>query len=125
VTVSVANAVLDDEPIAVFYNALAQGALAYRAEANGQSLTFSVSDGLRVDDQTGTVWDFQGEAYQGPLTGARLEPIDDAYVAFWFAWAAFYPETEVWSTSTPFSIAPRTEPLGLPEGPIDWELSRR
>jgi hypothetical protein len=125
VAVSVANAVVGGEPIAVFYNAVAQGALAYRAQANGQRLTFSVSDGMRVDDQTGTVWDFQGEAFEGPLTGERLEPITDAYVAFWFAWAAFHPDAAVWTTSTPFSIAPWTEPLGLPEGPIDWELSRR
>ena len=34
-----------------------------------------------------------GEAISGSLVGSVLEPVADAYVAFWFAWATFHPNT--------------------------------
>ena len=33
------------------------------------------------------------------LAGRRLEQITGAFVSFWFAWAAFFPETVVWDGS--------------------------
>ena len=38
-----------------------------------------------------------GEALSGPLEGTRLAPIEEAYAAFWFAWATFQPDTELWT----------------------------
>lgn len=112
-------------PVVVFFNSLAAGAVAYRAEADGQELTFEVRDGARTDVQTGSLWDFEGNAFVGPLEGARLQPIADAYTAFWFAWAEFQPETEVWTAPIVFSATPDFEPLRLPPEPIDWDLARR
>ena len=71
--------------------------MAYRPIVDGQELTFSVADGKIFDDQTQTVWQVDGLALQGPLSGAQLEPVAEAFVAFWFAWPAFYPEIEVWT----------------------------
>jgi hypothetical protein len=39
------------------------------------------------------VWGVHGVAVEGPLAGRQIEPVPEAYVAFWFAWAAFHPET--------------------------------
>ena len=114
-----ANVKVDGEPVVVFWNSPVEGAVAYRAEANGQDLTFDVRDGERIDLETGSSWVFQGEAVSGPLDGQRLEKIADAHVSFWFAWAKFQPDTEVWSPpEPPASVLDRREPLSWSEA---WE----
>ena len=77
--------------------------MAYRAEANGQELTFEVRNGERLDVETGSSWVFQGEATSGPMDGQQLEKIPNAHVSFWFAWAKFQPDTEVWMPPPPSS----------------------
>lgn len=47
-----------------------------------------------VDDQTCSTWDVLGRATSGPLTGTRLEAAGHLDT-FWFAWAAFHPETRL------------------------------
>jgi len=125
VAVSAANADLPGgRSVTVFWNAFAQGAKAYVAEAGGQRLHFHVVDGQRRDVETGSAWNFDGEAFEGPLIGSRLAMVDDAFVSFWFAWAAFHPTTELWSPPPSLSLLP-TADLGIPPGPVDWELSTR
>ena len=62
--------------------------------AGGLSLTFTVSEGVIIDEQTGSAWSILGEALTGPLAGTKLEPIVHGN-HFWFAWAAFRPDTAV------------------------------
>lgn len=64
---------------------------------DGETLTFSYNDGVITDDQTGSQWNIFGEAISGELEGTQLEKIQGR-VDFWFAWAAFWPDTEVYST---------------------------
>lgn len=52
----------------------------------------AVPEGYR-DEATGSLWRLDGLAMEGPHSGRRLEPVEEAYVAFWFAWADFHPET--------------------------------
>ena len=52
-----------------------------------------VPQGFR-DHATGSTWDVLGNATAGPLAGARLTPVEHVDT-FWFAWAAFLPETRV------------------------------
>ncbi len=85
------------EEVVVFWDEAAQSAMAYYPRHAGQRLTFSESDGKLVDAETGSVWKVTGRAVSGPKAGARLEPVAEAYVAFWFAWAAFHPETRLWT----------------------------
>jgi hypothetical protein len=62
---------------------------------DGQTLTF-VFDGERIEDQeTGSVWNVLGEAVEGELSGAQLEPVVGVN-HFWFSWAAFKPETRLY-----------------------------
>lgn len=68
----------------------------YDAMVEGQALTFTANeDGTFTDDQTESVWNAFGEAIEGELVGTELEWIH-AFPHFWFAWAAFHPETEVY-----------------------------
>ena len=71
------------------------------AGAAGRLLSFDVIEGGGFpfnlkDRETGTVWSLTGIALTGELEGARLEPIS-TYSAFWFAWAAFNRNTEIYS----------------------------
>ncbi len=61
-----------------------------------QMLTFTATDdGAFIDAETGTTWNILGEAVEGSLAGSSLEQIL-AFDHFWFAWAAFFPETDLY-----------------------------
>ena len=68
---------------------------AFDPRVEGDDLTFSLDGERLVDDQTSSEWNILGEAVAGPLAGKRMERIvhgDD----FWFAWAAFHPDTIIY-----------------------------
>lgn len=68
----------------------------YERALDGQVLTFAVNaDGQIVDNETGSVWNLFGEAVEGDLSGKALKQLVAA-PHFWFAWAAFQPETLVY-----------------------------
>ena len=83
------------EPAAVFWDAGSFAAVALRPVVGDQALTFRVEDDAIVDNETGSSWSVAGEAISGSLEGGRLPVIPEAYVAFWLAWAAFHPGTEL------------------------------
>ena len=66
----------------------------FRNELDGEALTFERSGDGFVDAATGSTWNVLGEAVAGPLTGRRLEPVEHVDT-FWFAWAAFAPDTAI------------------------------
>ena len=122
--VAVANVTLDGDAIAVFWNLFAQAAIPFRAAVNGQTLTFETIGTERRDLETGSSWDLFGMSYEGPLEGVQLERVPDAYVAFWFAWAEFNPDTDLWNPPVTTSVAAR--PAGVPAPPtVDPSLYTR
>lgn len=62
---------------------------------DGQRLTFTQEDGVFVDEETGSRWNILGQATEGPLAGAALEPVVHGN-EFWFSWAAFKPDTTIY-----------------------------
>jgi hypothetical protein len=69
-------------------------AAAFSSVLEATSLTFiAVAAGFE-DEQTGSLWNIFGEAIEGELKGAQLEQLVTAE-HFWFAWAAFRPDTLV------------------------------
>ncbi len=86
----------NEEPVVVFWDSGAAAATAYRPRAGGQDLTFEVRDGAFVDLETGSQWSIEGKVLSGPLAGARLQVISEAYVSFWFAFSTFFPNPELW-----------------------------
>ena len=72
-------------------------AAAYVPVAGGRRLTFTVQDGRIVDEQTGSPWTIGGRSFDGPLAGTQLE-VAVAIDSFWFDWAAFHPDTEIFGT---------------------------
>jgi hypothetical protein len=64
--------------------------------AAGRTLTFEAGPGGAFRDrETRSTWSLRGQAVSGPLRGARLAAVPSGDY-FWFAWAAFRPETRVW-----------------------------
>jgi len=81
----------------VFWSTPARGAMAFDPELDGRRLTFEVTDQGIADRETGTLWSVDGRAKAGPLVGESLDPVLEAYVAFWASWAHFFPETRLWT----------------------------
>jgi len=71
----------------------------FYTEVAGQALRFKVEAGKLVDEQTGSVWNVFGRATAGELQGHALRPVLHSQVYFWFAWAAFRPDTVVYAPS--------------------------
>ncbi|MCY4021397.1 MAG: DUF3179 domain-containing protein [Chloroflexi bacterium] len=107
----VINDVIGDRPVAAFFQPGLASALGdsvidnaadlgtaglYLSTLDGRTLTFVLlEDGNFADEQTRSTWNAYGEAIAGGLQGRELEWVD-AFPHFWFAWAAFHPETEVY-----------------------------
>ncbi len=71
----------------------------FRPIAGGKQLTFrreAGQDGRIVDADSGSTWSVTGQATHGPFAGTQLEPVVHAD-HFWFAWAAFVPQTKIWT----------------------------
>lgn len=68
----------------------------FSRKLNNQTLTL-VAEGDKIKDkETGSTWNLFGEAIDGALKGQMLTPIMHGN-HFWFAWAAFRPDTGVYS----------------------------
>ncbi|MBL8130912.1 MAG: DUF3179 domain-containing protein [Anaerolineae bacterium] len=68
----------------------------YSRTLEGETLMFSLDEaGALRDDATGSRWNVFGEAVDGEMMGRRLEA-QFAAPHFWFAWAAFRPDTRVY-----------------------------
>lgn len=102
----------EGQKIVIFYepgqvSALDQGEIAesrevgsaamFKPEVAGRTLTFSYQEGVITDNETGSEWDVFGRAIKGALAGEQLEPVL-SHVHFWFAWAAFRPDTTVYGS---------------------------
>lgn len=67
----------------------------FASVVDGQALEFSaLGPGEFTDAQTGSRWNIRGQAVAGELEGRALTPLV-AFDHFWFAWAAFLPDTEL------------------------------
>ncbi|MCB0167718.1 MAG: DUF3179 domain-containing protein [Anaerolineae bacterium] len=101
---------IDGQDVVIFYEPGAASALddtsisasrevgaaaMFSPQVKGRSLTFDYNDGIITDHETGSEWNIFGRAISGALAGAQLEPMV-SHTHFWFAWAAFRPDTLVY-----------------------------
>jgi len=63
---------------------------------NGVILHFKDANGTAIDSETSSTWSYDGVAISGRLAGSRLTRYP-AETGFWFAWAAFYPDTRIFT----------------------------
>lgn len=96
----VANLVVDDLPLLVTLCEMCSGAAAFRAETEGQRLTFRPRGHyngtiLLEETSTGSLWSpFTGVALAGALRGAALERLPLSQ-CLWSEWLAMHPTTQV------------------------------
>ncbi|MCH9028083.1 MAG: DUF3179 domain-containing protein [Bacteroidetes bacterium] len=94
--VSVKNVSFGGEEFVVIGSSGKNFAAAYKRKLNdGTTLEFTITQGslpLVMMDNEGTKWDIFGEAIEGPRAGENLMQAK-AFIAYWFGWAAFYPNT--------------------------------
>ena len=94
---TVVNQVVNGQLLTVLWDSTAFAAHAY--EPASESGPGDADDDRRAVRRPGDGerMDGGGPSRQGPRTGERLIWAEDAFVAYWFAWAGFQPETEIWT----------------------------
>ncbi|MFW6206494.1 MAG: DUF3179 domain-containing (seleno)protein, partial [Gemmatimonadota bacterium] len=87
----------DGQEALVLWDDEARGGMAFFPRTvSGATVDLApTADGF-VDETSGSVFSVDGQGRAGPLRDTELVPVRDAYVAFWGAWAAFQPDTELW-----------------------------
>ena len=96
-TINIFNTSINDVPVVVFGNKGLNLAFAYERNFNGNVLEFNLTSNplpALMRDNFGNIWNAFGEAIEGPDKGAKLKPVI-SFISYWFAWAAFYPETDI------------------------------
>lgn len=69
--------------------------IAYARNLDGQILNFTYDGDNFVDLETGSLWNFHGQAVSGALIGKQLSKVVSVNF-LWFAWAAFNPQTRIY-----------------------------
>lgn len=73
-------------------------ARAFNPVVEGRTLHFRYFGGKFIDDETSSVWSYDGVAVSGPLQGHSLHRLVTE-TAFWFAWSAFFPNTSIYGAA--------------------------
>lgn len=73
----------------------AGAAAVYDPRVGGETMVFDWRDGRILDRKTSSMWTVLGKAVEGPLEGNSLKPAVHG-THFWFAWAAFNPDTRIY-----------------------------
>jgi hypothetical protein len=95
----VLNLTVADAPVVAFYDEALDTFRTFSRVKGDTVLTFALSDGNFIDLNSESVWTKDGQAVSGKWAGSQLNWIE-SMESFWFAWIAFYPETELISTDT-------------------------
>ena len=69
---------------------------AFNTTVNGKALHFILDDtGILTDQETASVWDWDGVSTSGTLKGSKLDKIQ-SYQEYWHSWKHFHPNTLFW-----------------------------
>lgn len=85
---------IGDTPVLVLLAEDGKSVRVFDRRLDGRALTFfrkSDANAL-LDSETGSQWDFKGEATAGPLAGRALQKIY-SLKDYWFDWKTYHPET--------------------------------
>lgn len=94
---SVVNDQVGAMPVLLAHSSANNTTTAFSRKLRGRTLTFQAAEsGALSDKETGSKWTMYGECTSGQLKGTKLEKLT-ALPSFWFSWAQFYPNTEVFS----------------------------
>ena len=86
-------------PVLLIHSTAGDSITAFSRRLHGRTLTFrAAKPGAAdvVDNETASTWTRYGESVAGTLKGEKLESMTPL-PSFWFAWAEYFPDTEVYS----------------------------
>ena len=94
------NEVVGRTPVAVFFLADTETLTALSPLVDGRTLTFEARRQPRTkpgfyDKETGTRWNVEGKAEEGPLAGRQLARLD-SHMSQWYGWASYFPQTTIY-----------------------------
>jgi hypothetical protein len=93
----VVNDQVGSTPILLIDSPASDTVIAFSRAITGRTLTFRpAQNGDIVDQETNSQWSPYGECTLGKLKGQKLQRII-VQPGFWFAWAEFFPDTQVYS----------------------------
>jgi thiol-disulfide isomerase/thioredoxin len=88
------NDVIGNIPVLVIYDQDSNVVRAFERTFENSTLEFKIEEGELIELSSETKWSFRGEGLSEIYEGSDLKEII-APPHFWFAWAAFYPDTEL------------------------------
>ena len=96
----VVNDLLDETPLVVFFDEEADTAAAYSRVVEAKTLTFEsrkLPSGklFFYDKETGSRWNIEGKAEEGPLAGKLLTNVE-SHLSEWYGWVAYFPQTSIY-----------------------------
>lgn len=98
--IEIINDEINNIPIVVIGSSDSKyGVIFERTLSDGTVLTFAESADPRptvMTDNEGNTWDIFGEALTGSRATQRLG-LPKSHVAYWFAWGAFHPDSEIYN----------------------------
>ena len=100
--VGAVNDTLSGQPILIVYDSAAQSGLAFSRVVNGQVLEFynGANEGLELRDRdTNSIWEIQGLAIEGSLTGTKLDFVS-SFISEWYGWSGYHPETDIYEPNS-------------------------
>ena len=82
---------------------------AYSRLLEGGTLSFRHNADHFVDSETGSLWNIEGKAVDGPLQGNRLNPVRSHYVR-WHAWVYPHSRADLYRSPEPLLRYPAVKP---------------
>jgi len=90
----VVNTSLGGLPLVAIYASELDIARLFVRQVEGKSTNLAFEKGRVVDELTGSQWRADGRSVEGNASGSQLKQ-HPSYDVMWFAWYAFFPETQV------------------------------
>lgn len=90
----VVNDIVGGTPIVVLHHPEANTVKIYARTVLGEILELEAANGVLVDKSSGSRWSYDGEGLSEQYAGVQLTEVISP-PNFWFAWAAFHPETDL------------------------------
>jgi hypothetical protein len=93
---------IDTTPIFIVLGDDHKSVRAFERTVDGRALEFFVKANATplqlVDVETGSTWDFSGQATSGQLAGKQLKKIS-VLKDYWFDWKSYHPDTNVFAAN--------------------------
>jgi uncharacterized protein DUF3179 len=93
-TKKVNNTSLGGVPLVALYDQDLDLVRVFVRHVKEKSTNFSFENGRIADELTGSSWTADGRSIEGKMSGSQLKQ-QASYDVMWFAWYAFFPETQV------------------------------